>query len=352
MKPILLLLTATLLLSNFSLLVDAATPLQIFLLAGQSNMVGMGSLEHLDLLVHNNNSRNEYRDALWNGTGYKICHNVVVKFEARHGYLTAGPDSGFAAPGHFGPELMFGWTLGEHFSNETILLIKTAYGGRSLAVDFRPPASGEPSYGHEHPSHFGWEYRQMITDILDTLGKLSRIIPGYTNEQGYVLSGFVWFQGWNDMLNWPTVNEYGFNLANLIRDVRLDLDAPSLPVIVGELGMHGVDPGKGRWVPRVSAMRAHQHSVTLLPEFRNNTLFVRTAPYAVSNGTHYNGGYHYFGRADTYFHIGQAFGRGMIELTENETASTDHDVSMIDMMQQGANLFAGILARLHRTQLR
>jgi len=77
--------------------------------------------------------------------------------------------------------------------------------------------------------------------------------------------------------------------------------------------MHGLNP-QGRGVNRILAMRAAEHSVTLMKEFKNNTLFVRTAPYAVLNGTNYNGIYHYNGRADTYFHIGQAFGKGMLHM--------------------------------------
>ena len=40
----------------------------------------------------------------------------------------------------------------------------------------------------------------MITDILDTLGNISAYVPEYKEEHGYELIGFVWFQGWNDML--------------------------------------------------------------------------------------------------------------------------------------------------------
>jgi hypothetical protein len=91
-----------------------------------------------------------------------------------------------------------------------------------------------------------------------------------------------------------------------------------LSVVVGELGMHGTRPsGKGH--DRVLAMRAAQRSVTLLNEFRNNTMFVRTAPLAVLDGDTYNGIYHYNGRADTYFHIGQAFGNGMLQLLKKKT---------------------------------
>ena len=42
---------------------------------------------------------------------------------------------------HFGPELQFGHVLGDYFDNQ-VLLIKTAWGGKSLYRDFRPPSSG------------------------------------------------------------------------------------------------------------------------------------------------------------------------------------------------------------------
>jgi hypothetical protein len=93
-----------------------------------------------------------------------------------------------------------------------------------------------------------------------------------------------------------------------------------LLLVIGELGMHGMDP-QGQGSDRVLAMRAAQHSVTLLDEFVNTTLFVRTAPYAVLNGTSYNGIYHYNGRADTYFYIGQAMGQGMLHLLGYDTPS-------------------------------
>lgn len=99
------------------------------------------------------------------------------------------------------------------------------------------------------------------------------------------------------MLNWDTVNEYAFNLANLIRDVRLEMGTPNLPFIIGELGQAGLHPtGKGS--DRHLAMRAAQKNVTLLPEFAQTTLYIPTALYVRENLTSYNKGFHYFGRAD------------------------------------------------------
>ena len=43
-----------------------------------------------------------------------------------------------------GPEFQFGHALGQVL-DEQVLLIKTAWGGRCLATDFRPPARRSPS---------------------------------------------------------------------------------------------------------------------------------------------------------------------------------------------------------------
>jgi hypothetical protein len=77
--------------------------------------------------------------------------------------------------------------------------------------------------------------------------------------------------------------------------------------------MHGINPvGKGS--DRVLALRSAQKNVCNRTEFQSNTKFVPTSPYAVLNGATYNGIHHYYGRADTYYDIGQAFGEAMATL--------------------------------------
>jgi hypothetical protein len=311
-------------------LVAASTkpaPVKVFLLAGQSNMEGYASIEHLHLLI-NESDTNEYR-RLWNGTAFIERDDVYMKFKSRQGKLAVG--TGFAGTRDnfykFGPELGFGWTIGDATEeNETVVIIKSAYGGRNLAVDFRPPASGEGNYSEVKPVHYGWVYRQMMLDFVDGLDKIADFYPDYDKDAGYELAGFVWFQGWDDMLSWPYVKEYEWNLANFIRDVRLDLDAPDLPFIVGELGQRGVNV-TGSGSDQIMAMRAAERGVTMMDEFRNNTLFVPTALYVGMNGTAYTAENHYYGRADTYYHIGQAMGRGMLELITKRSMRKDEEAS-------------------------
>jgi len=137
---------------------SAKRPLKVFLLAGQSNMVGMGSMKHLDLLVQDPDADPEFRDTLWNGTSYRESDDVWIRYTTfkhdQHGKLR--PGNGFGGKNSFGPELMFGWTVGDALVDEPVLLIKTAWGGKDLAIDFRPPASGQGSFGKVKPIKYGW----------------------------------------------------------------------------------------------------------------------------------------------------------------------------------------------------
>jgi alpha-galactosidase len=244
-------------------------PIQVYILAGQSNMVGMGSITHLDQLIQYNdtsrtsdisyrtdNHSNEYRDTLWNSTtgNYKVRDDVYIVYQTHSGRLTVSRTAGYAGGAdQFGPELLFGWTMAEqqqeqvrrrksdsrhinnnHNSTDTsttmILLIKVAYGGRDLAIDFRPPSAGIGNYSID-PDHYGWEYRVMINDTKRVLHTIDQYIPNFVEQynSSYELKGFVWFQGWNDLLSWQKVNEYESNLAHLIRDIRSDLNHSNLP---------------------------------------------------------------------------------------------------------------------------
>ena len=62
-----------------------------------------------------------------------------IKFLDRKGKLTVG----YGSPKCIGPELEFGTVVGDRY-DEPVLLIKTAWGGRSLYRDFRSPSAGLP----------------------------------------------------------------------------------------------------------------------------------------------------------------------------------------------------------------
>ena len=164
-------------------------------------------------------------------------------------------------PNNFGPEAGFGLVLGDLFENQ-VLIIKTAWGGRSLYKDFRPPSSG---------GKVGPTYLQMIEAVKTVLANLKHEFPGY-DEGGYELSGFVWWHGWNDYIDAnnheyePGPGEYEQNLLNLIRDLRKDLNAPRLPIVIGEFTANFGKTSQ-EVHPNAVTIRKAQASVAARPEF-------------------------------------------------------------------------------------
>ena len=187
-------------------------PIRVFILSGQSNMEGKAKV---DLLAYQSKTPAHEKEFgyLHKEGKWLERDDVWIKFLQRHGKLTVG----YGSPKCIGPELEFGWVVGDYF-DEPVLLIKTAWGGRSLYHDFRSPSAGfpdekvlqqmlkdrqkkNPKYTMEElKQSFGFTYRDMIREIKETLANLSTLFPQYQN-QGYQISGFIWFQGWNDMIN-------------------------------------------------------------------------------------------------------------------------------------------------------
>lgn len=294
----------------------ADRPVKVFILAGQSNMEGQAVV---DLDGKNYNDGKGTLNALFkdpakaplvkhlkNDKGeWTVRPNVWVRYQREKQPLLAGPLAfGFSVYGdkhHFGPELQFGHVLGDHCKDQ-ILLIKTAWGGKSLYKDFRPPSSG---------GAVGPYYTLMLEDIRKALANLKAEFPTY-DGRGYELAGFVWYQGWNDGVDPKNaVPEYEQNLVNLIKDVRKDLKAPKLPVVIGELTGPWVD-APGAW----ATLRKAQAAAAERPEFAGNVVFVATRNFVrpaqdSPNPTH---GHHEFGNAETYFLVGDALGKGMVKL--------------------------------------
>jgi hypothetical protein len=169
-----------------------------------------------------------------------------------------------------------------------VLLIKTAWGGRSLYRDSRPPSAGLPpaplleamlaEQRKRKPETtlddirrpFGASYRAMLEEVNSTLTNLKPLFPEYPG-QGHELAGFIWLQGWNDMINADATAEYTTNLAHFIRDLRRDLQAPRLPFVIGQTGVDGDHPGAG-----VQKFKAAQAAVMERAEFKGNVALEKT----------------------------------------------------------------------------
>lgn len=292
-----------------------AKPFRAFILAGQSNMEGQavadlagkdynGGRGTLLALLKDPAKAPMVRHLRTEDGSWTVRDDVWCRYKRERGPLLAGPLTvGFSVYGdlhHFGPELQFGHVLGDRL-DEPVLLIKTAWGGKSLYQDFRPPSSAGET---------GPYYTKMIAEIREALANLETDFPGHGAK--YELSGFVWYQGWNDGVDpQKAVPEYEENLVNLINDVRSEFATPNLPVVVGELTGPWTD-APGAW----NDLRKAQEAAVSRPEFAGNATFVRTRDFVrpaedSPNPTH---GHHEFGNAETYVLVGDALGQGMISL--------------------------------------
>ena len=282
----------------------AAKPLKVFILAGQSNMQGHANVSTLDSMANDPKTAPILKE-MCNADGTpRVCQRVWISSVGCAGdgwsdviEQTGKLTTGFgASPSEIGPELTFGIYM-ENALGEPILLIKTAWGGRSLHTDFRPPSAGPYVWGDfelarpeerredvekqkaEKIKDTGVFYRHMIEHVKKVVADLKRVVPEYDPQQGYELAGFVWFQGWNDLVStwtYPNNNydEYGRLLEMFIRDVRKDLSAPKMPFVIGVIGVGGEKAGAD-----IQALRRAQVAPTLLPEFQGNVAAVPTAPY-------------------------------------------------------------------------
>jgi hypothetical protein len=284
-----------------------APPVKVFVLAGQSNMVGHGFVTSdpkrnggkgsLEQVVKDPASGKMFKKLLNKDGSWRIRDDVWIHYLDRKGRLTVGYGAGADT---IGPELGFGTVVGDS-TREPVLLIKLAWGGKSLAADFRPPSSG---------GTVGPFYTEVVRGAKDAMANVATHFPELKGHP-VQLVGFGWHQGWNDRINGAFVAEYEQNMANFIRDVRKDLGAPNLPFVIAETGMGGAAEQNQRALALMNA----QAAVAQQAEFRSNVAFVATrALWRPTEVSPTDQGYHWNSNAETYYLIGDAMGRAMTDL--------------------------------------
>jgi len=333
-------------------------PVQVYILAGQSNMDGQADMRTIDFLGED---KDPARAALLK-TFKPDGKNLVTRKDV---WVTSDDVSGDLGPGYggrkdysklghcIGPEYAFGYYMGEASPNQ-VLLIKYAPGGQSLFKDFRPPSAGLPApmptkAGPDKTKvpctaeDFGGQYRGMIGYVHDVLNHLKKRFPAYDEKAGYEIVGFVWFQGFNDMIEGgQPVAEYGRNLTCLIKDMRKEFKAPEMKVVVGVMGVNGVKNEVGKQ----GDIRNQMRSMNTVPEFKGNVKAVESAPLlhpdvvalktagwlnkdrdlkkdpmtpeekAMLDRATSNLGFHYYGEGRFFILLGKAFAEAMQEMTK------------------------------------
>ena len=269
---------------------------------------GQGSLE---FLVKSHADYNRFATFVDASGNWRKRDDVWISYLDRKGSLSAGYG---ARNNMIGPELGFGWVMGDAI-DAPVLIIKCAWGGKSLAVDFRPPSSGTPPYSlgakndvvvSNNPAMLGKYYRETISLTKAALANIKELVPG--SDGSYVLAGFGWHQGWNDRINEKFNAEYETNMINFICDIRKDLGAPNLPFVIAETGMTG--PSEKN--PRALSLMKAQAAAANRPEFKGNVAFVSTRDFWRPAGqSPSNQGYHWNWNAETYYLIGDSMGQAM-----------------------------------------
>ncbi len=286
-------------------------PLKVYILAGQSNMEGQAKIETFDYIGDDPKTAPLLKEMRGPDGKPRVCGRAWISYLTGSpvrgtlgegfGKLTAGYGSRRNPKedgGKIGPEFTFGLTMQKAYDGP-ILIIKTAWGGKSLHTDFRPPSAGPYEFNEEQLENFkkqakdiaqvradkvkatGRYYKLMIDHVKKVLADPKRVCPAYDKKAGYEIAGFVWFQGWNDMVDSGTYPNrhrpggydlYSRLMTQFIRDVRKEFSAPKMPFVIGVMGVGGVKD-------KPDYFRQAMAAPAKLPEFKGNVVAVQTAPY-------------------------------------------------------------------------
>ena len=280
-----------------------AKPLKIFILAGQSNMEGHAKVETFDYIGDDPATVPLLQQMRGADGRARVCDHVWISYFTGSGEtngegfgkLTAGYGSRQKPAedgGKIGPEFTFGLTM-DRALDEPVLIIKTAWGGKSLYYDFRPPSAGpyprtqaDLEKNRNPVEESGRYYRLMLEHVKRVLGDIKRVCPDYNEKQGFEIAGFTWLQGFNDMVDsnaYPNLPKgskenrfakYSEWMADFIRDVRKDLNVPKMPFVIGVMGVGGMNANEN-----TMAFREAMAAPASLPEFKGNVIAVQTAPF-------------------------------------------------------------------------
>ncbi len=326
-----------------------AEKIKVFILTGQSNMEGKGNPVHLDTYKSDPLIKPTYA-SLKDGDGWAVRDDVFITYPSKNGGAKHGPLTvGYGTKGvdSIGPEFGFGHTVGDAI-DAPVLIIKVAWGGKSLAIDYRPPSAGLPDQAgldailakmqRKKPkttmadvkARYGHYYRELVRHTKESLANIDTLFPKLKGKS-YEIAGIVWHQGFNDKINRELRDkqyaDYTKWLGMFIKDLRKDLNAPDAPFVIGELSTGGI-PSRGDF-------QKAQAAAAKLPGFKGNVMFVPTAEYydvkahelytkgfwkgtdeqkaqwrAVGNDRPY----HYLGSGKTYYLKGQAFGQAILKM--------------------------------------
>lgn len=320
---------------------DMSKPVKVFLIMGQSNAVGMGSVtgdkpgtltsavktEKLyPFLADDAGTWTERKDVRYvqvmvgKGGGMSLLHNEWMTVKGN----TLGVEYGV------------GHQLGNAIS-EPVMILKSCIGNRALGWDLLPPGSKgydftskdktgkEVTYtyaGYKEspmkwvkgttPEKIGWYAgKQWDDDIANAKKVLSELDKHYPGAKSYEVAGVFWWQGEKDCGDAGLSAHYEENLVNLINALRKEFNAPNAKFVMGTLG-EATKGGGGNTETVMNAMlnldsKSGKHSDI------KGVATVYTHDMARGGG----GNGHYGKDARVYMDVGLAMGAAMNELLKS-----------------------------------
>jgi hypothetical protein len=337
---------------------DMTKKVKVFLLLGQSNMVGMGKIKGGEgSLEHAVKEKKKY-PYLVDEAG-----NWLERPDVRFVRVMQGRGGGgmqqfnnewmtVAKCKTIGPEFGLAHLVGDAM-DAPVMILKSCIGNRSLSWDLLPPGSErfefvikdragvekkmvyagykdkpeswemdsakglktEPApwvdkSGKPIDWYAGKQYDDDISYAKKVLSELDKYYPG---AQGYEVAGFFFWQGEKDAGNPGHAAKYEENLVRFIKAVRKEFNAPNAPFVLGTIG-ESVKGSGGNGGKVLEGHLAVDGTSGKYPEFKGNVATIYTHPMAQGG----SGNGHYGGKAEVYMDVGEAMGKAMVELLKSK----------------------------------
>jgi hypothetical protein len=308
---------------------EMSKPVKVFILLGQSNMVGLGKIAGGEGSLENAvKAKNLYPYLVDDAGGWLERKDVrFVRMMQGKGLLNNEWMS--IKGGTIGPEYGIGHPLGNAI-DAPVMILKSCIGNRSLGWDLLPPGSvpyefegkmvpgyrGTPAdpKGNGEKVEGAWyagkQYDDDTDDAKKVLADLGTYYPGATKHE---VAGFFFWQGEKDCGSAENASRYEKNLVQFIKQLRKDFGSPNAKFVLATLGEAKKGSG-GNGGKVLDAQLAVDGKDGKYPEFKGNVATVYSNP--LSKGG--SGNSHYGGNAETYMEVGQAMGQAMAELLANE----------------------------------
>jgi len=304
---------------------DMTKPVQVFILLGQSNMVGMSKIAGGEGSLENAVKNKKKYTYLVDDAGSWLERKDVrfVRYMSGKGPLN-NEWMGIKG-GTIGPEYGIGHVVGNAV-DAPVMILKCCIGNRSLGWDLLPPGSerfeegGKVYAGYKdspdswvkgtEPKPIGWYAgKQYDDDTADAKKALAALDTHYPGAKKYEVAGFFLWQGEKDCGNAVHAGRYEQNLVRFIKQLRKDFNAPNAKFVLATLGE--AKKGIGGTEEKVlEAQLAVDGTSGKYPEFKGNVATVFSNPMAQGG----SGNGHYGGKAEVYMDVGEAMGKAMAEL--------------------------------------